>query len=445
MLGRGRGLTTTTPIPTLGRGRSRIMFAPDSSTPKPCFEQSLIDDVSVNVPDRTGAPPHSLEKESSTEKLVSSIATQIGLSIGESIASSIESRLGNGFGPSTSQNSGNVVMDPSMLNVVVRADIKEPMTFKGDGHDAHTVQEWEALMVAYMRRRGIPVAEQAEEVLSRLVGRAREVVKVGIRSKPSLSLSGGPDPVFEILKQHFSDTVSSGMPLADFYATLPSPGEHPFDYWLRLNRAMERTEDCLKRQNKLCDSLKHDLTSMFVRHCPDPELSLIFKCKPLQQWTVAELHDRLVEHSRDQRQSPQLTVMTTMTCLRQDVDSSRKVSSTGPKESAAAAPSSGQQTGASADRLDELISRLERVLEQQTHQSRLFGRGVPRTTSQGSRVKHSTPCDVCGEVAHSTQHHCRTDRLCFVCYAPDHTRVMCPNAGSAKNRGSGAAPQPEGN
>lgn len=189
--------------------------------------------------------------------------------------------------------------DPSLLNVIVRSDVKKPVSFKGDGYDIHSVQEWEAVMVAYMRKKGVPVAEQAEEVLSKLVGRARKVVRVGIRSKPSLSLIEGPDPIFEILKQHFSDTVSSGMPLADFYATLPSSGEHPFDYWLRLNRAMEVSEDCLRRQNKAFDNLSRDLTAMFICHCPDPELSLLFKCKPLQQWTVADMHDRLVEHSRD--------------------------------------------------------------------------------------------------------------------------------------------------
>lgn len=196
---------------------------------------------------------------------------------------------------------GNALADPSLLNVVVRSEVREPASFKGDGHDTHTVQEWESVMVSYMKKRGIPVGEQAEEVLSKLGGRAREVVRVGIRSKPSLSLSGGPDPIFEILKQHFSDTVSSGMPLADFYATMPCSGEHPFDYWLRSNRAMEVTEDWLKTQNKTFDNLSRDLTAMFIRHCPDPELSLIFKCKPLQQWTVTDVHEKLVEHSRDQK------------------------------------------------------------------------------------------------------------------------------------------------
>ena len=106
------------------------------------------------------------------------------------------------------------------------------------------------MMMVYLKKKGVPAAEQAEEVLSKLSGRARDVVKVGVRSRPHISLSGGPEPIFEILKQHFSETVTSGMPLADFYATLPKEGKDPFDYWLRLNRAMDMTQDCLKRQNK---------------------------------------------------------------------------------------------------------------------------------------------------------------------------------------------------
>lgn len=70
-----------------------------------------------------------------------------------------------------------------------------------------------------------------------------EVVRKGLQSGPTLSLSEGPEPIFELLKEQFSDCVSSDIPLADFLATLHYSGEHPFDYWLRLNRAMELTED----------------------------------------------------------------------------------------------------------------------------------------------------------------------------------------------------------
>lgn len=56
---------------------------------------------------------------------------------------------------------------------------------------------------------------QVEDILGKLRGRARDVVTVGLCSKPSLDLKSGPQPVFDILKQHFSDSVTSFMPLAD--------------------------------------------------------------------------------------------------------------------------------------------------------------------------------------------------------------------------------------
>lgn len=90
----------------------------------------------------------------------------------------------------------------------------------------------------YLVRRGIEVSEQAEEVLNKLRGRASDVVKVGLRSKPSLNLQSGPRPIFDILKQHFSDSVTSFMPLADFYDTKPFPTETAVDYWIRLNIAV---------------------------------------------------------------------------------------------------------------------------------------------------------------------------------------------------------------
>lgn len=448
VFGRGRGSATLTPIPTLGRGRGGFLFSPDASTPKPVFEESVVGVESSGVPFPVVSHIMKLEDDDKTERLLAGMASKIGLSIGESIASCIESRLAHGMGPNGAGSVGSAVSDSSLMNVVVRSEIKEPDSFKGDGYDTHTVQEWEAVMVAYMRKKGIPLADQAEEVLSKLVGRAREVVRVAIRSKPSLSLSGGPDPVFEILKQHFSDTVSSGMPLADFYATLPSSGEHPFDYWLRLNRAMELTEDCLRRQNKTFDNLTRDLTAMFIRHCPDPELSLIFKCKPLQQWTVAAVHERLVEHSRDQRQTSQLRLHTTITSQRQKVGAhvtpDNKFVMAPP--ASAPAPTLGQQAEGSADRLDRIIAMLERVLEQQPQQAGLLNRTDARTgKGQAAKAKSLGPCEICGDAGHTTRYHCRANRLCFACFTAGHTRAECPRAMFTEPRVPDPVARQEGN
>ena len=69
------------------------------------------------------------------------MATQIGLSIGETIAACLESRLGNWLVTSSVGPAGNTVIDPSLLNVVIRSEAKEPVGFKRDGRDGHTVHD----------------------------------------------------------------------------------------------------------------------------------------------------------------------------------------------------------------------------------------------------------------------------------------------------------------
>ncbi|KAJ8388185.1 hypothetical protein AAFF_G00136510 [Aldrovandia affinis] len=80
------------------------------------------------------------------------------------------------------------------------------------------------------------------------------------------------------------------MPLADFYTTHPFHNKLAFDYWIRLNKAIDMAEDVLKRQGKTLENLAREVTVMFIRHCPDPELALVFKCKPLEEWTAGEVH-----------------------------------------------------------------------------------------------------------------------------------------------------------
>lgn len=420
-VGRGRGLPRFTPVPLPGIGRGALLFSPVASTPKPSYGLTQ-PGINSFVNQNCNGCPDAKRNEGVNEKLVTDIASHIGLSIGESIASCIESRL------STAPSAvGASVNDPSLLNVIVRQDVKEPVSFKGDGNDTCSVQEWEVIMLSYMKKRGIPVSDQADEVLSKLTGRAREVVKVGIRSKRMLTLTDGPEPIFEILKQHFSDTLTSSLPLADFYATKPHSGELPLDYWLRLNRALEVTEDSLKRQNKTFDYLSRDLATMFIQNCPDTELSLIFKCRPLQEWTVADIHDKLVEHCRDHKQAPKQKINTVLCSQRQEVAAPvQSATNAKPSQAAVVAPPSAQQAEGSPDRLDRVLALLERVLAQQSQQPKYVSKYTAR--GQPSKVKPLAPCAVCSDNGHTTQYHCRSDRLCFTCFAPDHTRAECPNA-----------------
>ena len=118
----------------------------------------------------------------------------IGHSNGENIASCLESKaivghVGDNVMGSVCSSRG---MDVSGLNLVLKSDIREPVYFRGDGSEKCTVHEWEDMVMVYMRKRGVSVMDQADEVMGRLMGKARIVVKVGIRSNPSVDLSKVP-------------------------------------------------------------------------------------------------------------------------------------------------------------------------------------------------------------------------------------------------------------
>lgn len=131
--------------------------------------------------------------------LIAGIAQQIGIAIGESVASHMESKLHSRVGPDVAgDTSSSGGAGPSLVNFVVKSDIKEPVCFKGNDSDTCTVHEWETVLMSYLWKIGTPVTEQAEEVISRLRGMAREVVRVVMRSNPSLDLSSGPGPVFDL-------------------------------------------------------------------------------------------------------------------------------------------------------------------------------------------------------------------------------------------------------
>lgn len=453
-VGRGRGALMYTPVTPLNGGRTRFQSAPVTSTPMPGLENISDADDAFTAPPQLGCAGLDLpgtNEGSPSVHMIAGIAKEIGMSIGESIASCIASQLGSTAGDIADNSSRSRGVDPSLSNWVVKTEVKEPVCFKGDGLDAYTVHEWESVVMSYLRKRAVPVAEQAEEVMNRLMGRAREVVKVGLRSNPLLALSDGPGPIFDILKQHFSDTVSSIMPLADFYATMPFSGEDPFEYWLRLNKTMEVTEDCLKRQNKSMDDPSRELTTMFIRHCPDPELSLIFRCKPLQQWTAAEVHEKLVEHRRDKMHSSQSKSATAVAVLRQDVSPAPQVSLPTSKSASDTntGPALAQSTPELAEPLDRIISMLEHILVQGSRHAQHYDRpGRPSQGGPRNRARPSLPCEVCGDREHTTRFHCRSNHLCFLCYASGHTRADCPKSVMPQQVGGATSkhtPQQQGN
>lgn len=73
------------------------------------------------------------------------------------------------------------------------------------------------------------------------------------------------------------------------------------DYWIRLNKAAELAFEGLHRQGKTTETLNDEVVLVFVRHCPDPELSYTLKCKPIHKRTTREVQLRINDYQRELR------------------------------------------------------------------------------------------------------------------------------------------------
>jgi len=84
-----------------------------------------------------------------------------------------------------------------MLQVIVhvKTDI-EPVAFKGDGSDKYSVYDWIELTKSQLNKQKCPVSNQADEILSRLMGKARDIVQIGLRSHVSLDVVQNPDIIY---------------------------------------------------------------------------------------------------------------------------------------------------------------------------------------------------------------------------------------------------------
>lgn len=444
IVGRGRGLSPLPRFPRLADHAAPMQ--PFISTPIQDSTSRQTHSADENTSHAVSSEPASpLGNREVSVDILADIVERVGQSIGESIVACLGATkvMDGTLGPQLNSRAGEV----SSMGLVLKSDVKAPGFFRGDGSEKCTVQEWEELMVVYMRKKGFSAQEQSEEVMSKIMGRARDVVRVGLRSDSKIDLSQGPGPVFDILKQHFSDVVYSDMPLAD--STLPLTGEKPFDYWIRLNRAIDVAEDCVRRQGKKLEDPAREVTVMFIRHCPDPGLCLIFKCKPLHQWTAGEVHERLEEHQRESRAKQLSCSPVTISTLKQVVSPPVVSSKVKPVSVTQPEPAIEQQPAPvvapshnPSEPFAQVIALLEQVLEQRPQQM-VSGPGSCPQQRFRRRLNPSLPCSVCGEAGHSTMQHCREEQLCFLCHAPGHTRALCTQASAQEQvlPPSGLAPQ----
>lgn len=239
-----------------------------------------------------GGDPHTSTPSSDADAIhhLTDIVGQLGAQIGESIVAKLMSAgvVNMGGDPQNASASQNAHSEATRhevphVTVHVKPD-REPQAFRGDSSDKYTVQEWIDMTKTHLRKQVIPMHEQAEEILSRLRGKARDVVRIGLRSDPAQDVKQNPELIYNIILHYFSD-ASSCLPLADFYATLPKLKENPVDYWIRLNKAADLAVEGLCRQGKQTGNMSDEVALMFVKHCPDPELSYTLKCKPIHEWT----------------------------------------------------------------------------------------------------------------------------------------------------------------
>ena len=367
---------------------------------------------------------------------LSNLITQLAHQIGQSITAQLQK--GNEIKESgvTQAQSTQVEQSPAdsrTLNLtgvklVIQSDVKEPPSFHGDGSDKVSIHEWEEQMNTYLRKRGTPLEEQAQEILSRLSGKARDVIKIILRSNSFLKPSENPNVIIDILKQHFSELTYSSMPLADFYNTLPVVGECAMDYWIRLHKAVDVAEECLKRQGRKLEDSGREVIMMFVKHCPDSALAAILKFKTADKWTASEIQERLdvsqTECRAQQQQARQgrstigkcVTVHSQTSVLTKPELPCNLVSTLEQTE-----VTSGATVSTENSTMQSLIGLLDHVLKQNNQTTA----NVSNPFNQ--RQPFRKPCGICGATEHSTTMHCRREGLCLACFQPGHWKKDCRN------------------
>lgn len=413
-VGRGRGFLFSTP-----HTGNNVMFA------SPEFTRSGRCATSPDVTHERDTPDFTFSGSHITD-LIQQIVSVIGESIRASLSrsSDVEPVSQAHHEPTTSASGSDqlntTVIDASKLNLVLKSDVSTPPYFRGDSSDKCTIYEWEELMRAYLRKRDLPNSEVVGEILNRLMGRARDITKVWISNNSGVV---DANAVFTILRQHFSESVSSGLPLADFYAVKPYASENPLDYWVRLNKAAEVAEQSLKSEGRAMFNRSMELAVMFVQNCPDRDLALVFKSKALRSWTASEVQEHLDEFLRERKTKKchlKLNVM--------GVSENSEVS--GDHILTNSAHNSHnceiEQVSCVAEKttLLKVLNMLEKALVSNSQSAR----HTPTPT------KRPRQCRVCSSSEHTTNVHCRMYKLCFKCFSPDHVSYNCAaDAGKPAN------------
>jgi len=105
----------------------------------------------------------------------------------------------------------------------------------------------------------------------------------------------------------------------------------------------------------------------------------------------------------------------------------------------ASVPVVAQNLQQSEDRLltrmvDIFQEMMDKMQQRNTYQPIRGGRF--QRTSRDRHLREAA-CRVCNGSSHTTISHCMSERLCFVCLAPGHTKQDCPANNSSKTKSEG--------
>ncbi|XP_061887949.1 uncharacterized protein LOC133638923 isoform X2 [Entelurus aequoreus] len=474
VLSRGRGILCSESTNSREVGRSSITA--DGCTNKGLGRGLLFTpvDESMRETPHTSTPNSDVDAIHHLTDMVGQLGAQIGESIVEKLmfihntAGVVNMQSDCQSSPAV-QNTHNGVSkhDLQHLTVQVKSD-KDLQTFRGDNTDRYSVQDWIVMTKTFLKRHNVIVDDQTEEILNHLMGKARDVVQIALRSDPGLNVRQRPELIYNILLQYFSDAPSC-LPLADFYATLPKHRENPVDYWIRLNKAADLALEGLHRQGKRAENMYDEVALMFVKHCPDPELSCILKCKPLHEWTSRDVQQRIDDYQGESRANRRAAgtaqLKSHITAVASEQAGPPSVSLPVSEECRAPVPSplfpqaqrhvycspltppmsasvpNEHQRSPSLTPATAVVQNLqqteERLLTRMVDMFQMMmdkmQRGDTDHQSQGGRFQRATrgrrpreaACRICDDPRHTTISHCMSDRLCFTCFAPGHTKLNC--------------------
>lgn len=412
---------------SLGFGRGRLPATPVrdvNAAGSPAFcSTRILNCTPASLQHSNTLPDNSATTDPALNDLITHIAQQVGQTIRDQLKE--ECRESGVNGAQAQSSVGQLSSDSTYLNLtgaklVLQSDVKEPPVFRGDESDKITLCEWEELMKTYFKKRATPVAEQHSEIMCKLMGKAKDIVRITLRSSPSLKPRESPEVIYDILSRHFGEVSFSCMPMADFYSTVPTAGETPLEYWVRLNKAVDAAEEGLKRLGRRLDNPCQEAAMMFVKYCPDPSLAAVLKFKAPDKWTVSDIQEQIDQYqieAREQKLSkskqPALVTVNIQTPAPDNLAPTCQ-----PREP----PVQVENNPAAKPPCDDgclrtLIGLFDRALSQN-----VLATDKPIHPAQ----TYQRSCRVCQSLEHSTLAHCRQKRLCLSCFEPNHIKRNCP-------------------